>query len=238
MVFLFVLLITFGRMKKVLLVLCVNLILHSSLFAQVEFSLGTGVAGLRNFSPQQQFWAIGQTVQANFHFLPKESAYASLDYYTEGKFKNNFVATTRPPFAPPFQIPFTATGRLTYRQLSIGWKQYFKGTYNAENEINIYGVAGFGFLFAKVRNQFSPAIDTSRYFVATRPTIESRFRRLTFDLGLGAELPLGGNFFGFADVRTWLPASSRPSPYLHNQQDVPLALTASAGLRVLFGMGN
>lgn len=225
-------------MKKVLLIFSVNIILHFSSSAQVEFSLGTGIAGLRNFSPQQTFWAVGQTVRANFHFSPKQSAYAWLDYYTEGKFKNNFVATTKPPFAPPFQIPFTATGRLTYSHLSVGWKHYLKGSYDGGKAFNLYGMAGFGFLLARVRNQFSPEIDTSRYFVPTEPTTGRRFKRLTFDLGFGAEYPLGGNFFAFADARTWLPASSNSSPYLHNQRNVPLPLIMSAGLRILFGLAD
>jgi len=227
--------ITFDLMKKVLLALSLNLILNLTLSAQPEFSIGTGVAGLRNFSPKQKFWAFGHTVQANVHFSPKETVYAWLDYYTEGKYKNNFTATTKPPFSQPFQIPFTATGRLTYRHISLGWKHYFRGSYSEERNFSVYGKAGFGFLFAKVRNQIAPAIDTSRYFVPVQPTASSKFRRLTFDLAIGAEQPLGGSFFVFVDARTWLPASSTPSPYLHEQKNVPLPVMASAGLRILFG---
>jgi hypothetical protein len=222
-------------MKKVLLFLSLNLLLNLSLHAQVEFSVGTGVSGLRNFSPQQKFWAFGQTVQANFHFSPKQSAYAWLDYYTEGKFKNNFTAVTKIPFTSPLLIPFTATGRLTYRHFSLGWKHYFRGSYNAGKDFNMYGVAGFGFLFARIRNSFSPSADTSLYHIPVREG-ESRIRRLTFDLGLGAEMPVGGNFFAFAEARTWLPASSNGSHYLHSQRDVPLPLMVSAGMRVLFGL--
>ena len=223
-------------MKKVLLALLFNLFLNLTLHAQVEFSLGTGVAGLRNFSPAQKFWAFGQTVRANFHFSPKQSAYAWLDYYSEGTYRNNFTAITKPPFFTPLQIPFTATGRLTYRHFSLGWKHYFKGRYDEENDINIYGLAGFGFLFARVRNQFSPQIDTARYFVPTAATNGSNFRRLTFDLGIGAEMPVGGNFYLWADGRSWLPASSGTSPYLHSQKDVPLPVMVSVGIRVLFGL--
>jgi hypothetical protein len=205
-----------------------------TLAAQVNFSIETGLSGLHNFSPQQSFWAIGQTVEADFHFSPRHTAYASLDYYTEGKFKNDFVAVAKPPFTGPLRINYTATGRLTYRQISLGWKHYFKGSFNEEKNFNIYSMAGFGFLLGRVRNNFSVSIDTGLYRV--EPTLgENKFRRLTFDIGVGAEQPLGGNFFLFAHSRLWLPASSHTSPYLSNQRDVPLAVMVSAGLRILFG---
>lgn len=222
-------------MKKVLLLLNLSLILNLALYAQIAFSLGTGVSGLHNFSPEQKFWAFGQTVQTSFHFSPKQSAYAWLDYYTEGKFKNNFTAVTKIPFTLPLQIPFTATGRLTYRHFSLGLKHYFRGAYNAEKNINVYGIAGFGFLFARIRNSFLPFFDTSFYHVPVREG-EGTIRKLTFDLGLGGEIPLGGNFFGFAEARTWLPASSKTSPFLHTQRNVPLPVMASTGMRVLFGL--
>ena len=222
-------------MKKVLLALLLNLILNLTLHAQVEFSLATGVSGLRNFSPKQKFWAFGQTVQANAHFSPKQTAYAWLDYYSEGTFKNNFIAVAKSPLSSPAQLPFRATGRLTYRHFSLGLKHYFRGGYAAEKNINIYGLAGFGFLFARVRNQFAPQIDTALYAVPTMPTAQSTLRKLTFDAGVGAEMPLGGSFYVWADARTWLPASSKTSPFLHEQKNVPLPVMVSAGLRILFG---
>lgn len=237
MAFLFAAMITFDRMKKALLTLSLSLILNLAVQAQVEFSVGTGVSGLRNFSPQQGFWAIGQTVQTVFHFSPKQSAYAWVDYYTEGKFQNNFIATAKSPLASPQQLPYQATGRLTYRHFSLGWKHYFRGAYNANSDFNLYGLAGFGFLFAKVGNDFSTAVDTTIYHAQTIAG-ESNIKKLTFDLGIGSELPLGGNFFLFADARTWLPASSKISPYLHSEKNVPLPFMLSAGLRVLFGLSD
>lgn len=219
-------------MKKCLVLFSLNLILNLSLSAQVEFSLASGISGLRNFSPQQGFSAIGQTVRMNFHFSPKQSAYASLDHYTEGKFNNNFSATAKLPTTSPQQINYIATGRLRYREISLGWKHYFKGAFNEAKNLSFYGTAGFGFLFAKVRNNFQ--VDSNLY--AVTPTQgENKIRKLTLDLGGGAEYPLGGNFFLFADGRLWLPASSHTSPYLSNQKNLPLAFMLSAGLRVLFG---
>ena len=202
--------------------------------AQIPFSVATNLSGLRSLSPKQNFWAIGQKVQANFHFAPRQTAYASLEYYTEGKFKNNFTAVSRSATASPQKINYIATGRLTYRQLSLGLKHYFSGTFNQPAGISFFGLAGFGFLFARASKSSSIAFDTSLY---NSPVTfgQGKIKRLTFDAGVGAEVPLGGNFYAFADVRTWLPASSNPSRYLHNDDRVPLTLIAGAGLRILFG---
>lgn len=221
-------------MKKPFALLILNLILNLCLSAQENISAATGISLLRNFSPNQTFNAIGHTVQVFVHFTPTQSAYAWAEYYTEGKFKNNFTATSKLALASPQQIALQATGRLTYRQFSLGWRHYFKGDYANEKGVSIYGLAGFGFLFAKVNNAFSTAIDTTQYNVGTKSG-SGNVHRLTFDLGLGAEKSLGGNMFAFADLRSWLPASSNPSPYLHSQRNVPLPVMLAAGIRVLFG---
>jgi hypothetical protein len=220
-------------MKKGLLAF--GLLIGIMASAQVRFSIGTGLSGLHNFSPRQQFWAIGQTIQANFHFAPKQGAYAWLDNYTEGSFSNTVSATAKSSQTNPKEITYTAKGHLTYRQFSLGLKHYFKGTFDGEKDFNLYGLAGFGFLFAKVRNTSSTAVDTSLYDVQVVDG-EGKIKKLTFDLGLGGEVPLGGNFFIFSDARAWLPASSQPSPYLVNQHNVPLAFMLSVGMRVLFGI--
>ena len=221
-------------MKKTVLFLFFHLTLILCLPAQENISGATGISVLRNFSPDQNFTALGHTVQAMVHFTPKESAYAWVEYYTEGGFKNNFTATAKSALTQPQRIAVQATGRLTYRHFSIGWRHYFKGGYAEEKEVSIYGLAGFGFLFGKVRNQFSTnTIDTTQYSIGTRAG-EGNVRKLTFDVGIGAEKLLGGQIYAFADVRSWLPASSNPSPYLHNQRNVPLPVMLAAGVRVVF----
>ncbi|MDQ6610456.1 MAG: hypothetical protein M3Y85_11620 [Bacteroidota bacterium] len=234
MAFLFAAMTTFEAMKKWLFVIA----LWSSTIAsgQIKFSLVTGVSVLRNFSPQQKFWAIGQTVQGDFHFTAKESAYASLDFYGEGKFRNNFIATAKSTIISPQQLSYTATGHMLGRHISLGWKHYFTGSFKEERATAIYGQAGFGFLFAKLRNSFTIAVDTTLYNARPKEG-ESKIRKLSFDLGIGAEQPLGGNFYGFAEVNTWLPASSNTSPYLHNQRNVPLPVILSVGVRLLFDFG-
>ncbi len=223
--------ITFETMKTWLLLVVLGF--NSIASAQIKFSFATGGSVLRNFSPQQKFWTVGQTVRGEFHFTLKQSAYASVDYYIQGKFKNNFTANANSITTAPQRLNYTATGRFTFRQLSLGWKHYFKGGYTAEKTMNLYGTTGFGFLFAKVSNSFSSPVDGSLYNTQLIGGA-GKVRKLTFDLGLGGEMPLGGNFFAFADARTWLPASSNTSPFLHNQRNVPLPVIASIGLRLLF----
>lgn len=123
------------------------------------------------------------------------------------------------------------------KQVSIGLKHYFKGSYDAEKDWNLYGLAGFGLLFNGVENTLLTSVDTSLYALAPTPVEgNGNFRRLTLDLGMGAELPLGGDFFVFGDVRTVLPTSFYPSPYLHRLSDVPMPVLVNLGVRILFSI--
>jgi hypothetical protein len=202
--------------------------------AQIRLSFSTDLSLLRNFSPRQKFWSLGETVQMNFHFNQKQSAYVWINYYTPGKFKNNFTATAKSSNTSPPTMPFKATARWRSNEVSLGWKHYFRGSFNAETGYNLYSTAGFGLMFTKVENNFTPAIDTGLY---NAPTLagNSEFYRLTIDLGGGVEFPIGGNFFLYGDVRTWIPTSDYPSPYLHSNKNVPLPLMISLGMRILFG---
>jgi len=202
--------------------------------AQINFGFATDISLMRNFSPDQQFWAVGQTVQLNFHFDQKQTAYALINYYTPAKFKNNFTATAKLPTTVPSVVPFSASAKWNIGQVSVGWKHYFKGGFDAETGYNIYGIAGFGLMITKAENILTPAIDTSIY---ATPTLagNDKFYRLTLDLGTGVEFPLGGIFFLYGDLRTWLPTSDYPSPYLHSNKNVPLPLILSAGMRILIG---
>jgi hypothetical protein len=201
--------------------------------AQSQIGLSTGLSLLRSLSPSQTFWTVGQTVSVNLHFAPQQTAYASLDYYRERGFTNNFIATAKSPATLPQTIPFNATGRLRYRQISLGLKHFFRGAYDARG-VSLYGLAGFGFLFARATNTVSVAVDTTAYHT---PVVSGKggIKRLTFDVGLGAEVHAGSFLYLVGSVRTWLPSSHHSSPLLHNSNRVPLALMASAGVRLLFG---
>ena len=203
--------------------------------AQIRFSIATDLSVMRNFSPQQKFWALGQTVQGNFHFNKKETAYAWLSYYSKGKFKNDFTATAKSSVTIPQLIRYRVSGTWRYREVSMGWKHYFKGAFDNERW-NLYSIAGFGLMFTKAENIFSWSVDTALYNLPPAPVSGiNSFYRLTIDLGMGTEFPIGGNFFLYSDIRTWLPTSDYPSPYLHNNKNVPLPIMISAGMRILFG---
>lgn len=216
------------------LFLCTILLLSCCVQAQVRFSIAPDLSIMRNFSPKQKFWALGQSVQGNFHFTKKESGYAWITFYTPGKFKNNFTATAKSPATTPSSVPFKANARWRNNQVSLGWKHYFKGSFDSETGWNLYSTAGFGLMFTRVENVFTPFIDSSIYTTPIRFGA-NEFKRLTIDLGIGIEYPLGGNFFIYSDARTWIPTTNYSSPYLHNNKNVPLPFIGAIGLRILFG---
>lgn len=190
---------------------------------------------MRNFSPRQKFWAIGHTVSGDLHFNDKETGYVWLSYFSPGKFSNRFYATAKSPATTPAVVPFNAKGRLEFREISLGWLHYFKGSYRETKGWSLFGRAGFGLKFSKAENVFEPGVDTVDYQLPAFPVEgQHQFNRLVFDLGLGAEIPLGGNFYAYGEARTWLPASSYPSPVLHNNKNVPFPLIVGVGLRIFF----
>lgn len=203
-------------------------------YAQIRFSVAPDLSLMRNFSPKQKFWALGETVQFNFHFNKKETGYAWISYYTPGKFSNRFVATAKLANTSPSAIPFKASAKWRNNEVSLGWKHYFRGSFDAATGWNWYSIAGFGLMFTKVENVFTPSVDTSLYNTPMLPG-HSEFYRLTLDLGTGVEFPIGGNFFLYSDARTWIPTSDYPSPYLHSNKNVPLPFMISGGMRILFG---
>ena len=206
-----------------------------SLTARAQFSLATDASLLRNLSKQQKFWAFGQTVQLNFYpGGEKNAVYGWISYYTTGDFKNDFLATAKDPLITPQEISYTVNTDMRYRQISFGWKHYFVGGYNSENIWNVYGYAGFGLLLGKVSNSYNKLIDTALYTTEQPLEGSSAFKRLTIDAGLGTEFPLGNTVFVYTEVRTWLPSSHYPSPYLYKDNyHIPSIVAINLGLRVL-----
>lgn len=205
-----------------------------SLAGITQFSVATDASILRNFNQQQKFWAFGQTVQLNFHLSPKESIYTWVSYYTNGKFRNNFSAIAKDATTTPQQFFYTSRTNLRYRHLSVGWKHFFIGSYNSENMWNVYGYAGFGLLLGKAENSYSRSVDTTQYIITSPRQGIKPFKRLTFDAGIGAEIPLGTDVFLYTELRSWTPTSHYPSPYLYkNNYHLPAVAAVNMGLRIV-----
>lgn len=219
-------------MKKALF----TLLLFSGYLAKSQnaVSIATDLSVLRSLSQGQRFTAIGQTVQAQYHFTPTEAAYAWGSYYSPGNYKNTLTATAKDPATTPAAVNYTSSSELRFRQLSLGWKHYFKGAYDSEDPFNIYGTAGFGILFAIVKNSHSQSIDTLLYHLPAQSVAGSDdVKRLTFDLALGTELKLGAGIYFYTELRTWLPASSNPAPYLFDKHTPQVAIL-NGGIRISF----
>ncbi|HEX5651703.1 MAG TPA: hypothetical protein VFX58_01435 [Chitinophagaceae bacterium] len=198
-----------------------------------QFSIATDLDLQRNFSSGQSYWAFGHTIQGQFHLAMKDAVYVWLSYYTNGKFRNEVVATAKSPLTSPQQLRYTNQAKMGTRQFSIGWKKWLKGVYNAESSWNLYSYAGFGLLFGNVVNTHSIPIDTMDYLVPVRSG-EGKFKRLTADLGLGIEIPLGAEIYLYTEARTWLPVSDYPSKYLFKNENAPVYGFFNAGIRILF----
>jgi len=122
---------------------------------------------------------------------------------------------------------------MRFKQMSVGWRRYIKGSSDNEDNWNLYAMGGFGVILGSVSNTHSVGADTSLYNV---PVLKGRknFKRLTLDLGLGWETNLGGAIFFYNDVRVWIPTTDYPSKYLFVNRDAPFVATLNFGIRILF----
>ena len=220
-------------MKKILFILFIITCRYAAT-AQNAASIATDVSILRSLTQGQKFWSFGQSVKGEFHLKPAETVYVQVGYYTDGKYKNELTATAKDAATAPQAIHYTTRSAMRIRHLSLGWKHYFKGSYNNETDWNFYGTAGFGLLAGRANNTPTQTVDTALYEV---PQVAiaggGHFKRLTFDVSLGAEMILGAGVYLYTDVRTWIPASDYPSPFLYNN-NLPRTLMVNGGIRVLF----
>lgn len=198
-----------------------------------QFSLATDASLFRSFKEGQRYWAIGQTVHAHFHFSPKGGAYAWLSYYSPGRFTNKPFARAKSPGTVPQVIRYDNRSELRVVHLSLGWKRYFRGDRESEKGWNFYCLAGFGLMIGTVTNTHSITLDSSAYFVPVLPG-KANFKRLTFDIGTGAEVPVGGDVYIYSEARVLIPTTDYPSPFLFVNRGAPLVGTANIGLRILF----
>lgn len=221
-------------MKRSLLALLVWLSVAGYANAQaIGFSIATDFGLQRSFKKEQRFWALGHTVQAQFHFAPRDVLYLSICYYSEGKFSNQLTATARSPLTIPQSLGYRNDAAMRFKQFAVGFKKYLKGRFDLEQGWNLYAFGGFGLVFGKVTNTHQPSIDTADYDVPVRPGL-AHFKRLTLDLGAGLEYPIGGDVFLYSEGKVWIPTTDYPSRYIFVNENAPLAGMLNVGIRILF----
>lgn len=223
------------RKGSIILIIIIYVLSLQELSAQNMFSIATDLSVLKNTKKDQRFLTAGQNILANFSYSKKNAAYVSVSYYSTGNFKNNLTAKAKNSSTNPQLIPFENQAAMKIKKVSVGFKHYLKGSIDAEEKWNLYGVAGFGLLIGIIENTYSVNIDSAKYLFPTNPIPgKGNFKRLTMDLGFGAEFPLGAGLFLYSEGKVWLPSSGYPSNYLFVNDRAPFIFTANFGIRVLF----
>lgn len=219
--------------QKIFLCLFFTFVSNFAFSQKPQFSLSTDASLLHSLKKGQRYWALGQTVTGHCNFTDKEGLYVWFSYYSNGKFTNRLTASAKDTATVPRQVNYSNDAKLRFSHVSIGWKHYLKGAYNAEEKWNLYGYAGFGLLFGAAENIHSVSIDTAIYSL---PVLRGKghFKRLTLDLGLGYEVPAGGDVFFYGEARAFIPTTDYPSQYLFVNDDAPLSGTFNLGVRILF----
>ena len=223
----------FFLLKKIIFILLVTGLMTPAFSQHTQFSIATDLGLQRSIKKEQRYWAIGQSVQAHFHITPKDGAYIWISYYSAGKFDNKLSAKAKSILTNPQQVNYTNHASMRFKQISMGWKHYLKGSAVMENTWGLYCYAGFGLLPGSVTNNHSLTIDTSQY---TLPVLSGKanFKRLTLDLGLGWEIPIGGSVYIYNEGRVWIPTTDYPSDHIFINRQAPLVALFNLGLRILF----
>src|SRR5688572_20810320 len=92
--------------------------------AQAKVSFATDLSLMGNFSPKQEFFTIGQTIQFNVHVTPKISFYSWFLYHGPGRFENDYKAIAKSPSTTPAEINYKVKGVWRMREFSLGLKPY------------------------------------------------------------------------------------------------------------------
>lgn len=202
--------------------------------AQMRASMGSDLMVARGLSDNQKFWTIGQTIRGEWKSDGiKVPVYAWVSYTGRGRYNNQLQAIAMDAATTPQTIDFTNRARLRHTQVSVGVKPYLKGSWESEEGWSMYGLGGLGILMGRVENSFNRNIDTSLYNVPVKSGLR-RFNRMTLDLGLGFEWPMGGDLFIYTEGKTYIPLTNYPSNFLLNNNYSPLTVYLNFGARVLF----
>ena len=203
--------------------------------AQVKFSLATDFSLLHNFDGKQKFTVPGQTIIPQLHFDKKSSLYAWFTYHANGKYNSKLSAVAKSTQTTPQSISFTNQSEMRLRHLSIGYKKYFKGSFDNEKSFNLYGTFGFGLIMGNASNNFSPAIDTATYLIQDNVVNGSGdFKRLSFDIAAGIDYAVSYDIYIYSEIRWHIPTTDYPSDYLLKSSKAPLLGGINIGLRILF----
>jgi hypothetical protein len=222
------------RLNPIILPLLILLLTKSAHGQYNGFSVSTDLSLLRSFQKNQQFNTFGNCIRFISHATSQDGFYAWLSFYGSKDVYAVAEATAKDPSTQPQTLAFTNRSSIRIRNISLGWTHYFVRTMKEESQtFGLYGQAGFGLIFGRVKNLFMDGVDTAFYNTALRPG-SSGFKRLTLDLGLGAEKNLGSDIFLFLECRSYIPASSYENPYLFVNKNAPLTGSLHAGLRVYF----
>lgn len=210
-------------------------LVFNTLDSRAQFSLSTDFSLLHNFDGQQPFTVIGQTVNFQWHIEEKNTLYAYYTYHSNGKFVNNITATAKNSGTQPQSFRFLNRSEMRLRHLSMGVKRYFAGTFRKLEKFNLYGSGGFGLVMGTASNNFATAIDTTLYTVQNNLLNGTgEFKRLSFDLATGVEIPIGYEIFVFSEARLHIPTTSYPNNYLLKSKNAPFLGSFNLGIRVLF----
>jgi len=211
------------------------LLCSNCLVAQVKFSLATDLSILHNFDGQQKFTVVGQTLIPQWHVDKKRTLYAWLTYHSNAKYKSTLTATAKSPGTQPQSFTFSNESAMRLRQISVGFKRYFIGSFENLEKFNFYAAGGFGLMMGTASNTFSMYIDTALYTVHNNVVHGTGdFKRLTFDITGGAEFPVAYELFIYSEVRMYVPITDYPSSYLLKSSNAPFLGSFNLGIRVLF----
>lgn len=218
--------------QKIIILLCLLFsVLQAA--AQPRFSIANDIGLQHNFKKEQRFWTIGHTTQAQIHLTQKEGVYGIFAYYARGKYDNRVTATAKSPVTIPQQVAYVNNARMRLKQFSLGYRRYFKGSYDAEKSWNLYGFAGLGLMLGTVDNNQTPLLDTMKYALPVYYG-KARFKRLTLELGAGWERLLGGDIYFYTEGKVWVPTTDYPSKYLLVNDQAPFVAMLAAGIRIVF----
>ncbi len=211
------------------------LVVISTVDSRAQFSLSTDFSVLHNFDGQQPFTVIGQTINFQLHVEEKNTLYAYYTYHSNGKFVNKLTATAKNTSTQPQNFQFANRSEMRLRHLSMGVKRYFAGTFKKLEKFNLYGSGGFGLVMGTASNKFATPVDTALYTVQNNLLNGTGdFKRLSFDIATGFEVPIGYEIFVFSEARLHIPTTSYPNSYLLKNKNAPFLGSFNLGIRVLF----